>query len=66
MQPIACTIAVLGRAMTAPIALVQIVVKESEKILPEGTKSSINSRLPAAPPAATWIQHRRRDTASAR
>jgi hypothetical protein len=44
--------------MTAPIALVQIVVKESEKILPEGTKSSINSRLSAAPPAATWIQHR--------
>jgi hypothetical protein len=40
MQPtIACTIAVLGRAMTAPIALVQIVVKESER-------SSLKERSP--------------------
>ena len=46
---IACTVAVLGLAMTSPIALAQSVVKEGEKILLDGAKSSI---MPAAPGGA--------------
>ena len=48
-RTIACTIAVLALAVTAPIALAQSVMTEGEKILLEGAKSSIT---PAAPGAA--------------
>ena len=43
---IVCTIAVLGLAMTSPIVLAQSVLKEGEKVLLDGAKSSVN---PAAP-----------------
>ena len=48
-RTIACTIAVLALAVTPPIALAQSVMKEGEKVLLEGAKSSIT---PAAPGTA--------------